>query len=323
MPFLRNVTRGRDVPESRLAEVAEQYEIFGGKSPINEQNRRLREAIERELERRGRPLPVYWGNRNWSPYVDDVVSMMAADDRRHAVAITTSAYSSYSSCRQYVEDLAGSLEKIQSTTLTMTKLGPYHDAEGFVQPLAERLASALADCTNADVHVLFTAHSIPDSMASVCAYETQLRSTSAAVVDSAQCRFDWDLVFQSRSGRPGTPWLEPDVSDALERLAAQGVAEVVVVPVGFVSDHMEVLYDLDHKAAATARECGIRMHRVKTVGDDPRFVAMLVDRVLRFVDGDVQSVPSADDRPQGAGAPYIRVESGMGCNGKECCLPGH
>lgn len=282
MPFLRNVTRGRRVPEDRLAEVAARYQRFGGKSPINAENEKLLEALRAEIP----GLPVYWGNRNWHPYVSDTIARMAGDGVKRAIVFATSAYSSYSSCRQY-------LENIGDAPFSLEKIPPFSNHPGFIEANRARLQDALlvaADGPRDDVLgddrplILFTAHSLPQSMADGCDYEAELETTAKAVLDGIDPELPSRVVYQSRSGPPQVPWLGPDVLDALREVAAEGVKDVVLAPIGFVCDHMEVVFDLDVEAKALASELGIRLRRAKTVGTHPRFVRMvreLVEEPLR------------------------------------------
>ncbi|MBC7443504.1 MAG: ferrochelatase [Ramlibacter sp.] len=300
IPFLRNVTRGRGIPETRLETVATHYRAPDGVSPVNGQNRALRAALEAELSVRGVSLPVYWGNRNWEPYLRDEVATAARAGHTRLLALTTSAYSSYSSCRQYREDLAGALPTGQGG-VRIDAVRPYFDHPGFVTPFVEGVRDALAAFARrgvsvADTHVLFTTHSIPMTDAARSglpdralgpggAYEAQHRAVAAVVMAALPAPAPaaapaWSLAFQSRSGPPGMPWLEPDVNDAITDLAAAGIRAVVVVPLGFISDHMEVLWDLDTEAAATARELGVAFLRVPTPGVHPVFVSGLVDLLL-------------------------------------------
>jgi ferrochelatase len=281
MPFLENVLRGRNVPRERMLEVAEHYHHFGGKSPINEQNLALLAALRAELERRGPHLPVYWGNRNWHPLLTDTLREMADAGVRRALAFVTSAYSSYSGCRQYRENIAAACASLGDRAPQVDKIRVFFNHPGFVGPMAARVREALGRFPEADrpaVPVLFTAHSIPSSMAEGCRYVAQLTEASrlaAAEADAEQ----WQLVYQSRSGPPSQPWLEPDVCDAIRALHAAGARKLVVAPIGFISDHMEVLYDLDTEAADLCRELGIEMVRARTVGTDPAFVAMVRDLI--------------------------------------------
>lgn len=288
MPFLQNVTRGRGIPPERLLGVAEHYQHFGGVSPINAQNRALIGALERELGARGVDVPVYWGNRNWAPYVADVVATMAADGVTRALAVPTSAYSSYSACRQYWEDIARGRAAAGGSAPRIDKVRHYFNHPGFVAANADALRSALPAVPPGS-RVVFTAHSIPITMASSSGpggglYERELRETAALVVAAVDPGLRWDLVWQSRSGPPTVPWLAPDVNDHLRRLAAEGVPGVVVAPIGFVSDHIEVLWDLDNEAAETARELGVPFARAATAGVHPAFVGALADLLLERSD---------------------------------------
>ena len=299
LPFLENVTRGRAIPRERLAEVAEHYLLFGGVSPINAQNAALRDALRRELAEQGMDLPVYWGNRNWRPYLRDAVRQMRDDGVDHAYAFVTAAYSSYSGCRQYREDIAAALAEVDRAP-GVEKLRAYFDHPGFVEPFVDATLEALAELpahVRHDAQLAFTTHSVPVAQAdrSGClegpggAYVAQHRAVAGLVAhrvaeESGHGR-GWDLVYQSRSGPPGQPWLEPDVGDHLEQLSAAGVPAVVVVPIGFVSDHMEVVYDLDTLARGTAEALGMPFVRAATPGTDPRFVAMVADLVRERLDG--------------------------------------
>jgi ferrochelatase len=298
IPFLRNVTRGRGIPEERLEAVAGHYRAFDGVSPVNGQNRALKAALEAEFAARGVDLPVYWGNRNWGPYLRDAIAAAADAGHTRLIAITTSAYSSYSSCRQYREDLAEALtETGLEGTVQIDKVRQYFDHPGFVTPFVDGVRGALDEVAAngiapADTHVLFSTHSIPTPDAAASgpperdfgpggAYEAQHR----AVADVIMAELDaatvpYSLAYQSRSGPPRSPWLEPDVNDAIADLATHGTMAVVIVPVGFASDHMEVKWDLDTEAMATARDHGIFAVRVPTPGTQPAFVSGLVDLVL-------------------------------------------
>ncbi len=283
MDFLRNVTRGRNVPDERLAEVAEQYEQFGGRSPINDQCRALAASLSDRLTVVGRDLPVYFGARNWHPFVSDTVARMTFDGVRHAAVFVTSAFGSYSGCRQYREDLARAASEVGTGAPLLTKLRLFYNHPGFIEPLADHLATGLtrlSECRS--VRVLFSAHSIPVSMATGCDYEDQLANAAGLVLDRIESaghdRPDHEVVYQSRSGPPQVPWLEPDINDRLRALAASDdwPDGVVVVPLGFTSDHMEVMFDLDTQAARTAADVGLAYVRVPTVGTDTRYVDMIV-----------------------------------------------
>ena len=287
MPFLENVTRGRNIPRERLEEVAENYHSLGGRSPINDQCRELIAAVEADLTGHGFKLPVYWGNRNWHPFLGDTMKRMAADGVKRALVFVTSAYSSYSGCRQYREDIERAREAVGAEAPECEKLRHFFEHSGFREPLAEHLKTALEripEERRAAARLLFTAHSIPVSMARTSRYEGQLRET-AAWVAAAAGRESWDLVWQSRSGPPHQPWLEPDICDALTSVAAEGVTDVVVQPIGFISDHMEVIVDLDVQARGRAESLGLNMVRAATAGTHPKFVAMVRELVQERLDG--------------------------------------
>lgn len=280
MPFLDNVTRGRGVPSERLEEVATQYDSFGGVSPINAQNQALLAALRAELDRRGRDIPLVWGNRNWSPYIEETVRELTEAGHHRVLALATSAYSSYSACRQYLEDIERARAAAGDGAPIIDKVRPYWNHPGFVLAMVERVQAAIERVDPAErtrARLVFTAHSIPLSMASTSDYEAQLRDGAAMVSDRLDVDMGWDLVFQSRSGPPQVPWLEPDIVDHLRTIHAEGINHVVVVPIGFVSDHMEVQYDLDTQAADVAAELGLTMVRAGTVGTHPLFVRGLVD----------------------------------------------
>lgn len=278
-PFLENVTRGRDVPPNRLAQVEMQYLRHGGVSPINEQNRRLVSALSSALTQRGTGLACYWGNRNWHPYLADTIRQMAAEGRRSTAVIVTSAFSSYSGCRQYHEDLARAAANVPEAP-KLTRVRVYGNHPGFVGAAAERVRESLESAhLPRSVHTLFTAHSLPLAMAAQCDYQAQLADAAETVAAEAGLSGELEVVYQSRSGPPQVPWLVPDVNDRLTELAGQGLRTVLVVPLGFVSDHMEVLVDLDTRARTTAARAGITMVRSRTVGTHPLFVAALADLV--------------------------------------------
>ncbi|MGV8877334.1 MAG: ferrochelatase [Rhodoglobus sp.] len=307
IPFLRNVTRGRGIPEERLEEVAHHYRAFGGVSPINEQNRQLKAALEAELARRGIDLPVIWGNRNWAPYLSDALTEANERGFRKLIAVGTSAYSSYSSCRQYREDYASALEQTGLLdTIQIDKVRQFFDHPGFVQPFIDGVRGGLAtiaakNIATAKTHVLFTTHSIPSTDAAKSgpqsrgfgeggAYAAQHEAVAAVVMAAQDSAPEHSLVYQSRSGPPSMPWLEPDINDAIDALAAKGIEAVVIVPLGFISDHMEVKWDLDTEALDTAAGHNMVAVRVATPGIHPAFVSGLVDLVLERRDG----VPVAD-----------------------------
>src|SRR5919201_1224131 len=312
MPFLANVLRGRNVPEARMREVAHHYEMFGGVSPINGQNRKLIAALQRELEEHGPRLPVYWGNRNWHPLLADTLRRMRDDGVRSALAFVTSAYSSYSGCRQYREDIERACEAVGCGAPHVEKLRAFFNHPGFVGPNVENLRAALEQVPasrRAAAEVAFTAHSIPAAMAAGCEYERQLLETCRLVAEGAG-RASWRLVFQSRSGPPTQEWLGPDICERLRALKESGATDVVVAPVGFISDHMEVIYDLDTEARRVAEEIGLNMIRASTAGAHPQFVSMIRELIRERMD---DKMPS---RALGHFPPSHEV-----CPA-DCCLPG-
>jgi ferrochelatase len=288
VPFLENVLRGRNVPRERMMQVAHHYELFGGVSPINGQNRALIAALERELSESNLKLPVYWGNRNWHPLLADTIRQMRDDGIRRALAFVTSAYSSYSGCRQYREDIERARVAVGEGAPQVDKLRVFYNHPDFIAPNIENLQAALAKIPaerRADAHVAFTAHSIPLSMASTCDYQAQLLETCRLVAEGARAP-RWQLVFQSRSGSPMQPWLEPDICDHLRELKRAGATDAVVAPVGFISDHMEVLYDLDTEARQVSEEIGLNMIRAATVGTHPVFVKMIRELIVERMTSD-------------------------------------
>ena len=296
VPFLENATRGRGIPRERLVEVGAHYTAFGGVSPINEQNRALLAALGEDLAEHGLDLPVYWGNRNWHPYLAEALRGMRADGVTRALCLFTSAYASYSGCRQYRENLADAVAEVESDGLgaapALDKLRHYFDHPGFVEPLVDASVEAVGRVGVVRPRLVFTTHSIP--LASVAtsgpagdAYLDQHHAVARTIHEAVAARADvedtWDLVFQSRSGAPHIPWLEPDISDHLDTLHARGVPGAVIAPIGFVSDHMEVVWDLDTVAMDHAREIGLPAARAGTAGTDPRFVGMVRELVLERV----------------------------------------
>lgn len=276
-PFLLNVTAGRNVPPARLDEVAEHYLHFGGVSPINAQNRALIAALEEEMETHGLNLPIYFGNRNWHPFVTDTIRQMREDGVKNALIFVTSALSSYSGCRQYREDVIRALDTLEIDEPGFDKIRVFYNHPGFIEPMVEKTREAL-DRIPAErwqtTRLIFTAHSIPNSMARHCAYELQLREASRLVAEGAGFPVH-QIAYQSRSGPPQVPWLEPDILDVLNEVKSEGATDVVVVPIGFISDHMEVLFDLDTEARDLAGELELNFIRVGTVGTHPRFVSMI------------------------------------------------
>ena len=293
MPFLRNVTAGRGIPANRLEEVAEHYYLFGGASPINEQCRELMAAVEKDFAARRIDLPVYWGNRNWPPYLADTVQEMAAAGVQRALAFVTSAYSSFSSCRQYLDDIGQARAKVGPQAPQIDKIRQYFNHPGFIEPLAAATAAAIESLPPAvqnEADLVFTAHSIPEPMAAASgpaggAYPVQLAEAARLIAERVPGKRSWRLAYQSRSGPPSQPWLEPDISDSLTELARSGSRAAVVVPVGFVSDHMEVKFDLDVEAAQTAAQLGLPLARAATPGAHPRFVAMISELVAERISG--------------------------------------
>jgi len=284
LPFLENVTRGRNIPRARLEQVATQYMQFGGVSPINGINRELITRLKELLDREGPRLPIYWGNRNWHPFLEDTLRQMQADGVQRALGFVTSAFSSYSSCRQYIEDIDRARAAVGAGAPQIDKIRPYWNHPGFLETMIERTRAALAPFATPP-RLVFTAHSVPLGMAEGCDYEVQLREAAALVAAAVGATNRWDLAYQSRSGPPTQPWLEPDINDHLEVLAERGVRSVVVVPIGFVADHMEVKFDLDTQAAATAARFGIELGRAGTAGTAPRFVAMIRELLLERIEG--------------------------------------
>jgi protoporphyrin/coproporphyrin ferrochelatase len=297
MPFLENVTRGRGVPRERLAEVAHHYEMFGGVSPINQQCRDLLAAIEKDFAASGLDLPLYWGNRNWHPYLADTVATMAADGVRHAIAFVTSAYGSYSSCRQYLDDIEAARQQAGPGAPAVDKIRHYFNHPGFIGPFVESTRAAIESLSPAaqpDAPLVFTAHSVPESMAAASGpagglYPAQLAEAARLVAGGVAVggpERAWRLVYQSRSGPPSVPWLGPDVCDHLADLAAAGAPGAVLVPVGFVSDHVEVRYDLDVEAAQLGQRLGLPLARAATPGTHPRFVSMVTELVRERAPGE-------------------------------------
>jgi protoporphyrin/coproporphyrin ferrochelatase len=278
MPFLENVVRGRNVPRERLLEVAEHYMHFGGVSPINSQVRELIDALRQELDGHGIALPIYWGNRNWHPLLPDTLQQMTDDGITRALGLVIAAYSSYSSCRQYRENVEDARRAVGEGAPQVDKVRVFYNHPRFVAANVDCLNGALGRLSDAQrrlAHVAYTAHSIPMSMANTSDYERQLTETCRLVSEAAGVDADrWKLVYQSRSGRPSDPWLEPDILDHLRELKRQDVPSAVVMPIGFLSDHMEVLFDLDVEARHVCDEIELDMVRAATVGTHPEFIAM-------------------------------------------------
>ena len=293
MPFLENVTRGRGIPRERLAEVAENYYRLGGASPINEQCRALIAALREELTAHGIGLPIYWGNRNWHPFLEETMRQMVHDGVRRALVAVTSAYASYSACRQYLEDIDNAKAALGGDTPSFERLPHYCLNPGFIDPIIEHVRAAFEELPSASrnaARLLFTAHSIPLAMVQTSKYLDQLKEVSRRVAEGAG-HPEFRLVFQSRSGPPQQPWLEPDVRDALREAALAGAKDVVVAPIGFISDHMEVKFDLDTQARELAESLGLNMLRAATVGTDPKFVAMLREMIEARLSGAREAWP--------------------------------
>jgi len=275
LPFLENVTRGRNIPRERLEEVADHYELFGGVSPINAQNRALIAALRTELDDHDIGLPIYFGNRNWHPFLADTLREMADDGVERALAFFTSAYSSYSGCRQYREDLFRAQQEVGPAAPEMLRTRMFFNHPGWIETNADHVRSALAQLpAGSRPHLAFTAHSIPVAMAQACRYEDQLRESCRLVAEAIGVT-DWELVYQSRSGPPHVPWLEPDILDHLEVVAGRGLTDVVISPIGFVSDHLEVLFDLDVEARDTAAALGLNLVRASSASTHPAFIRMI------------------------------------------------
>ena len=287
IPFLENVLRGRNVPRERMLSVARHYELFGGVSPINQANRDLIAALKRELEEHGPSLPIYWGNRNWHPLLPDTLRQMANDGVTNALAFVTSGYSSYSSCRQYLENISAAQAAVGPDAPRVEKLRVFYKHPLFIEANVDHIRAASSQLQDpAAAHLVFTAHSIPESMAVNCDYVSQLAHTGALIAREVQFA-NWHLVYQSRSGSPVQPWLGPDVCEHLRALRAEGVRSVVLAPIGFVSDHMEVVYDLDVEARSVADEIGMKMVRAQTAGTHPAFVRMIRELIVERVNGEV------------------------------------
>ena len=317
IPFLENVVRGKPVPRQRLLEVADHYYHFGGKSPINDQNRALIQAIEEKFAAQGPRLPIYWGNRNWHPLLSETITRMADDGVHSSLAFFTSAFSSYSGCRQYRENIADAQRAVGQHAPRIDKLRGFFNHPRFIAAMSERVCEAfdrVAADRRAKAKLIYTAHSIPRAMAENCQYEAQLAEACRLVSESAG-RDDWQLAYQSRSGPPTQPWLEPDIGDELRRLANDGVRDVVVAPIGFTSDHIEVLYDLDTQAKEVADRLGANFVRAGTVGTHPEFIDMIRELVLeRFEPGQPrrtlgQMPPCPDACPDDCCLPGIRAET--------------
>ncbi len=306
LPFLENVLRGRNVPRERMLEVGEHYQAFGGKSPINDQNRALIDALTQELAIHGPNLPIYWGNRNWHPLLTDTIEQMREDGREKSLAFFTSAYSSYSGCRQYRENIIAACGEVGPAAPVIHKLRAFYNHPGFISPMIAHVREAIAKIPSTDLKrmkVFFTAHSIPNSMADGCDYVIQLQEASRLVGEALEIE-DYALVYQSRSGPPQQPWLEPDICDAISAAHDKDKIEhVVIVPIGFISDHMEVLFDLDTEARELCESLGVQYVRAKTVGTHPDFISMIRKLITERTEGAARETlgclgPRADFCPE-------------------------
>ncbi|MEZ5944849.1 MAG: ferrochelatase [Planctomycetaceae bacterium] len=301
IPFLENVLRGRNVPRERMLEVAEHYNHFGGVSPINQQVRDLIQAVEPELREHGIDLPIYWGNRNWHPLLPDTMQKMKEDGIKRAIAFFTSGYSSYSGCRQYRENVLAAQEQVGEGAPQIDKVRMFYNHPDFIAANVELIQKSLAEFDEeqrGQAHIAFTAHSIPNSMSDGCDYVKQLTETCRLIAEALGIpESRYKLVYQSRSGRPEDPWLEPDILDHLRQLKSDGVESVVISPIGFLSDHMEVLFDLDEEAALVSKEIGLTMQRAGTVGVNPKFVQMIRKLIQERLD------PSCEKEAVGAFGP--------------------
>ena len=288
LPFLENVLRGRPVPRERMLEVAEHYYHFGGVSPINEQCRELIAALRKELDGNGIDLPIYWGNRNWDPMLTDTMREMMNDGIHRAIAFFTSAYSSYSGCRQYRENICASQAEIGPDAPQVDKIRSFYNHPDFIAAntaLLKESINSLPESEQSEFHIAYTAHSIPNSMSDGCDYVKQLTETCRLVSEAAGIPEDrWKLVYQSRSGRPTDPWLEPDICDHIKEAHECGVRSMVISPVGFLSDHMEILFDLDEEAKQACDELGMTMVRCPSVGVHPTFVSMVRKLIQERID---------------------------------------
>lgn len=311
VPFLENVTRGRGIPRERLEEVGEHYKHFGGVSPINEQNRSLIAALEEELAENGPDLPVYFGNRNWHPLITDTIQQMKDDGVKRAIAFFTSGFSCYSGCRQYRENIIAAQDAVEGAP-EIDKIRVFYNHPGFINPVVDNVRDALSawdESEHDNVHIIFTAHSIPMGQARNSDYELQLNESCRIAADLLGTE-NYTLVYQSRSGPPQMPWLEPDILDYMEEIHAKSINDIVIVPIGFISDHMEVMFDLDTEAEDLAKELGMKMVRAKTVGTAKPFVKMIRDLVVERMTENPER-PALGERPANHDICPLN-----------CCLPG-
>ncbi|MCP4190375.1 MAG: ferrochelatase [Planctomycetaceae bacterium] len=313
MPFLENVLRGRNVPHERMLEVSKHYKQFDGISPINNQNRALIKALTQELEQHGPQLPIYWGNRNWHPMLGDTLQQMTNDGVKRALAFVTSAYSCYSGCRQYREDIQKAQESVTGTAPVVDKIRVFYNHPSYVETMVERVSDAMEKFPaerRGEIKLLFTAHSIPLAMSDGSRYVEQLQESCRLVSEQLQ-HSDWELVYQSRSGPPHQPWLEPDICDHLQKIHDdQGVRDVIIVPIGFISDHMEVLFDLDTEAHELCDQLGMNLVRAATAGIHPKFVSMIRELIAERLDDGLERRFLGTDGPSHDICPL------------DCCLSG-
>lgn len=313
VPFLENVTRGRNIPRERLEEVGEHYYMFGGRSPINDQNKELIAALEEELAEHNLNLPVYYGNRNWHPMIEDTLRQMRDDGVKRAIAFFTSGFSCYSGCRQYREDVMRAQEVVGEGAPEVDRLRLFFNHPGFLEPVAQSIRDALKNWDEAerdDVHLVFTAHSIPMGMARNSAYEAQLKESCRIVAEDLLDTTNYALVYQSRSGPSHMPWLEPDILDYMTEMHEQGKNNLVIMPIGFISDHMEVVFDLDTEARQLADEIGMKMVRAQTIHDEKPFVQMIRELIVE------RMTENPERRTLGNKPPLHDI-----CP-VDCCLPG-
>jgi protoporphyrin/coproporphyrin ferrochelatase len=311
MPFLENVLRGKNVPRERMIEVSHHYELFNGKSPINEQNDELKALLAARMAEQEPKLPIYIGNRNWHPFLEDTLRTMQKDGVQRAIAFVASGYSCYSGCRQYREDIQRAREALGEGAPVIDKIRVFYNHPLFIEANADHVRQAFARLPaeqRTSAPLIFTAHSIPATMAARCRYADQLQE-AARLVAEALGHTQWELVYQSRSGPPHQPWLEPDVCDAIRAHAEKGVRHMVIAPVGFTSDHMEVLFDLDTEARELCEELGVQMERASAAGNHPAFIEMVHDLIAERIEG-------RQDRPASGTYPASHDVCPV-----DCCLP--
>lgn len=312
VPFLENVTRGRSIPKERLAEVGKHYYQFGGKSPINEQNLALIEALKQELAENGPDLPIYFGNRNWNPFITDTMQQMKDDGIKRAIAFFTSSFSSYSGCRQYREDIIRAQETVGEGAPEVDKLRVFYNHPGFINPTVSNIQAALEEWPENErdnVRIVFTAHSLPMGQVRNSAYEEQLKEACRIVAEILGTE-NHVLVYQSRSGPPQMPWLEPDIIDYMEEIHEQGIKDIIIMPIGFISAHMEVIFDLDTEARQKAEALGMKMIRAKTVDTAKPFVQMIRELII-------ERMTENPDR-----SALGQFEANHDICPVDCCLPG-